>query len=103
LIAAKPTPKVMPMKYLPSRVTRSLRGGRHQGRRPKSVGAWLARWRSMRFVLTPDGTGRAPDPFAVAAGGTESGRAGVDSRPSRSREPRDDRGSRDERVDDGPI
>jgi hypothetical protein len=54
-------------------------------------------------VLTPDGIGRAPEPFAAAGGGTESGRAGVDSRPSRSREPRDDRTSRDVRVDEGPI
>ena len=33
LIAAKPTPKVIAMKYLPSRVALSLRGGRNRRRR----------------------------------------------------------------------
>ena len=41
LIAAKPTPSVMPRKYLPSRVNFSLRGGAQRGRRrlPRGLGA----------------------------------------------------------------
>ena len=83
LIAAKPTPKVMPMKYLPSRVTRSLRGGRHQARRPSRLGGELG-LRSGRVLLTPEGTARAAP--GATDGGTDSGRAGVESPALDSRE-----------------
>src|SRR4051812_6401096 len=74
----------MPMKYLPSRVTRSLRGGRHQLRRPSKLGAELCR-RSGRLLVTPDGTARVPA-CGEAVGGTDSGRAGVESPALDSRE-----------------
>src|SRR3954465_4902804 len=82
-MAAKPTPKVMPMKYLPSRVTRSLRGGRHQARRPSRVGAELG-LRSGRLLVTPEGIARAAP--GGRDGGTDSGRAGVESPALDSRE-----------------
>ncbi len=64
LMAAKPTPSVMPRKYFPSRVNLSLRGGRKRRtsrcqsvpppERPKSV-AWEMRVSEMRDERTLGG------------------------------------------------
>jgi hypothetical protein len=46
--------------------------------------------------------GRAPEPLAAAVGGSDSGRGGVESRPSRERvEARVERASRDGREGEG--
>jgi len=64
------------MKYLPSRVTRSLRGGRHQARRPSRLGGELG-LRSGRLLVTPEGPARTAP--GGRDGGPDNGRAGVES------------------------
>jgi hypothetical protein len=72
LIAAKPTPRVMPRKYFPSRVNLSLRGGRQRrasGARPNPPWRVACSRLAARVCPGPAGSRDAPQPLSALVGG----------------------------------